>query len=264
MKMKLLHLDDIRDSNCYKSIRKIMYHSNGFPAISGTGFIIRFKCQFYFCCLYHSLSDKGNFEFNKIKGLAVFYKIYLNTDNKNINDADKYLVYPDPQQFNSTFCSSRINDDLMLNEEFIPIKVIGKKGLLPDGYLDFDNQNFRNYLFQDKLPQIDETLIVCGFSLSNNEIDFDDEGNVKKVYHEARLYGGKCQKDEIGYFIKKEDENSSFQDCNGISGGIVMRMTADAIAEWVGIAIRANNDIIRFIPYHLVAKTIVKNIMERD
>ncbi|HGH6223526.1 TPA: hypothetical protein ACJLZB_001059, partial [Neisseria meningitidis] len=94
------------------------------------------------------------------------------------------------------------------------------------------------------------------------EIDYTDDGEIKKVSHQVHIYAGKCKKDDIGFFVEKEDKNVSF-DCNGVSGGIVMRMI-DGHSEWVGIAVRANNDIIRFIPYYLVAKSIIQNILNRN
>jgi len=64
--------------------------------------------------------------------------------------------------------------------------------------------------------------------------------------------------------IKKEDANSEFgMTVNGMSGGVVLRACGNSI-EWVGIAMRANDDLIRFIPYYLVAKSIGKNILDRE
>ena len=48
-----------------------------------------------------------------------------------------------------------------------------------------------------------------------------------------------------------------------MSGGVVLRMCGNSI-EWVGIAMRANNDLIRFIPYHLFAKSVILDILERE
>ncbi|OSI22413.1 hypothetical protein [Neisseria dumasiana] len=251
------------ETNCFKSIRKLMYVSCGFLAISGTGIVIKFQDKFYFCCLYHSVVDSnGKFEANKITDLGVFYKTYLEINPKEIDNPADVILFPNPEQFTKSFTADAIVDDLMLGEEFICIEIIGENNLKPIGYLDFDDENFKKYLFSEKLPRKDEILLVCGFNLSNNEIKYGNEGGIQTVYHEVGLYGGKCKQDEISFLIEKEDSNSSFEDCNGISGGIVIRMIGNQ-CEWVGIAARANGDFIRFIPYHLVAKTLVKNILDR-
>lgn len=260
----MIKMKDVYESICCKSIRKIMYISDSFVAISGTGFIIKFQEKFYFCCLYHCMSNEGKFEKNKLDGLSILYKTYLEIDPKTISESNvaNYVLFPNFEQFTKEFCSSKIDDDLMLDEEFIPIEIIGENKLIPCGYLDFDNKYWRKYLFSEKEPIEDEILLVCGFPFSDNEIDYTDDSKIKKVSHQVHIYAGKCKKDDVGFFVEKEDKNVLF-DCNGVSGGIVMRMI-DGHSEWVGIAVRANNDIIRFIPYYLVAKSIIKNILDRN
>ena len=163
----------------------------------------------------------------------------------------------------------RIQNDLMLSEEILTMELAGINNLTPHGYLDFDDDKMRQYLLSDKDPILGETLFAYGFPLEKNEIDFEisDDGSISqinRVNHEARLFGGRCIRDEIGFAIKKEDANSEFgMTVNGMSGGVVLRACGNSI-EWVGIAMRANDDLIRFIPYYLVAKSIVKNISDRE
>lgn len=73
----MIKMKDIYESICCKSIRKIMYISDSFVAISGTGFIIKFQEKFYFCCLYHCMSNEGKFEENKLFGLVFYIKHIL-------------------------------------------------------------------------------------------------------------------------------------------------------------------------------------------
>lgn len=99
------------------------------------------------------------------------------------------------------------------------------------------------------------------------DFEIDDEGKTSQINrfnHRAHIFGGTCIRDELGFAIQKEDENIKFGNAvNGMSGGVVLRMCGNSI-EWVGIAMRANNDLIRFIPYHLFAKSVILDILERE
>lgn len=91
----MIKMKDIYESICCKSIRKIMYISDSFVAISGTGFIIKFQEKFYFCCLYHCMSNEGKFEKNKLFGLSILYKTYLEIDPKTISESNvaNYVLF---------------------------------------------------------------------------------------------------------------------------------------------------------------------------
>ncbi|MCV6766781.1 hypothetical protein OIG24_11085, partial [Neisseria meningitidis] len=77
---------------------------------------------------------------------------YLEIDPKTISESNvaNYVLFPNPEQITKEFCSSKIDDDLMLDEEFIPIEIIGENELIPCGYLDFDIEYWSNYLFSEK------------------------------------------------------------------------------------------------------------------
>lgn len=254
----------ITESNVGQSIRKLSYILNGYICNTGTGVIIKFKNKYYLSCLFHSLSDENN-QINKeiIKGLGIMYKTYLGDfDRENIK-LEKLLLIP------KNYSATTIVDDLMLGEEILTMELVGIDNLEPCGYLDFDNNKMEQYLYSEKEPILNEKLFAYGFPLEQNEINFDidDEGNISKINqfnHRAPIFTGTCIKDELGFAIQKENENSKFGNAvNGMSGGIVLRVCGNSI-EWVGIAMRANNNLIRFIPYHLFAKSVIRNILDRE
>ena len=103
----------------------------------------------------------------------------------------------------------RIQNDLMLSEEILTMELAGINNLTPHGYLDFDDDKMQQYLLSDKDPILGETLFAYGFPLEKNEIDFEisDDGSISqinRVNHEARPFGGRCIRDEIGFAIKKK------------------------------------------------------------
>lgn len=258
----------ITQSNYFNSVRKLMNITDGFLSNNGTGIIIKFGNKFYLLCLYHSFSDdKNEIIEDKVKNLRVFYKTYLgNFDKKNIKP-EEYLLFPEKCLTNT------IQHDLMLSDEVVIISLSDINQLQPIGYLDFDDPIFEVYLLSDKEPIENELLFACGFPLNKNEVeidftyddDFNTNSEIKKVSHEVAIFGGVCIKDEIGFAIQKQDTNSSFgENINGTSGGIVIRMKNNNEFEWVGVIMRGNEDLIRFIPYDLFAKSAVKGILDME
>lgn len=254
----------IIESEVGQSIRRLLYISHDYFSNAGTGIIIKLNNKYYLSCLYHSFSDRNNeIDEEAVRGLRIMYKTYLGDFDRENIELEKLLLIP------MNCSATTIQNDLMLSEEILTMELAGINNLTPHGYLDFDDDKMRQYLLSDKDPILGETLFAYGFPLEKNEIDFEisDDGSISqinRVNHEARLFGGRCIRDGIGFAIKKEDANSEFgMTVNGMSGGVVLRACGNSI-EWVGIAMRANDDLIRFIPYYLVAKSIVKNISDRE
>lgn len=259
-------IQKITSSNCFNSIRKLSSMVNGYLKNNGTGIIIKFNKKFYLLCLYHSFSDKNNEPLiDEIQNIAITYKTYLGEfDRENIKP-EKYLIYP------TSFCVNTISDDLMLSEKVATLSLYVEKTMSPIGYLDFDNKNFEKYLLSERKPNQNEILLACGFALSKNTVEITDEkyddnfnlieeSKIDRVNHEVSILGGVCKQDELGFFIEKQDKNSIFgeENVNGVSGGIVMSMND----EWIGVVMRANDDVIRFIPYYLIAKSAIDGIIK--
>jgi hypothetical protein len=257
-------LRKITESDVAQPIRKFSYISSGYVSNTGTGVIIKLKDKYYLSCLYHSFLDKNNkIDEEAISGLGVIYKTYLgNFDRENIKPENLLLIPKNPSAI-------AIQDDLILGEKILIMELVGVGNLKPYGYLNFDDNEIGAYLLSEKAPILNERLFAYGFPLEQNEIDFeiDDEGKTSQINrfnHRAHIFGGTCIRDELGFAIQKEDENIKFGNAvNGMSGGVVLRMCGNSI-EWVGIAMRANNDLIRFIPYHLFAKSVILDILERE
>ncbi|MCX2690107.1 hypothetical protein OO256_06400 [Pseudomonas sp. DCB_CB] len=218
------------------------YYADTVWGWGGTGILIKFEEKFFILTAQHVISEHVP-DHNFQNESPFFSHIF----SKKFNSSIEEFAFPirgwKIGQLITNDSPTIDNDDIVLIE-------LGDLFRFPDRFIDLDAANSPQGL---PLQSIFEGmyLIVSGYPAQRNEINYHYENDapfVHTVNLSKDILLGKCVI-ENGFPVVKLNKNSTHDELNGMSGGIVTNLQPKPNqTEWVGLIQKAGNGYVHFYP----------------